>query len=101
MSDGDGEIAIGLDAFHEADRQRAVNDKTAYPLFAVDDELKVASRTCMALPITIAYRGHVRGMSPGQTYRFRLIRPAEKKPVEPSPGAPLPAAQSPFPEVKK
>ena len=64
------------------------------------DELEVASRTCMALPITIAYRGHVRGMSPGQTYRFRLIRPAQKKPVEPSPGAPLPSAPSPDQEVK-
>ncbi|MFY0614997.1 MAG: glycoside hydrolase family 65 protein [Hyphomicrobiaceae bacterium] len=57
-------------------------------------ELEVASRQCMAQPITIAYRGHVRGMSPGQTYRFRLIRPAEKKPMEPSPGGPLSAAMS-------
>ena len=56
------------------------------------DELEVASRPCMAQPITIAYRSHVRGMSPGQTYRFRLIRPAEKKkPVESSPGALLSA----------
>ena len=58
------------------------------------DELEVASRQCMAQPIPIAYRGHVRGMSPGQTYRFQLIRPVEKKPMEPLPGAPLPAPQS-------
>ena len=63
------------------------------------DELEVASRRCTAQPITIAYRGHVRGMSPGQTYRFRLIRPAEKKPLESSPGAQLSAAPSSDQEI--
>jgi alpha,alpha-trehalase len=58
------------------------------------EELEVASRSCTAQPITIAYRGRVRGMSPGQTYRFRLIRPAGKKPVESSPGAGLAATPS-------
>ena len=35
-----------------------------------------ASRAAAA-PITIAYRGHVRKMSPGQSYGFRLVRPVE------------------------
>jgi alpha,alpha-trehalase len=43
--------------------------------------LTVSSRRCTASPITIAYRGHVRAISPGQTYEFRLIRPPEKPPI--------------------
>ncbi|MGI9328541.1 MAG: glycosyl hydrolase family 65 protein, partial [Pseudomonadales bacterium] len=42
-------------------------------------DLTVSSRRCTAPPVTIAYRGHVRKISPGQTYTFRLIR-AVKKP---------------------
>ena len=44
-------------------------------------ELSVSSRCCTAAPITIAYRGHVRGISPGQTYRFLLVSQPEKEPL--------------------
>jgi len=37
------------------------------------DYLHVASRPFTAYPITIAYRGHVREISPGQSYEFRLV----------------------------
>jgi alpha,alpha-trehalase len=39
------------------------------------DTLEVASRTCSAAPILISYRNHIRRMSPGQTFRFRLLHP--------------------------
>ena len=39
------------------------------------DTLKVSSRPFTAYPITIAYRGHVREVSPGQSYAFRLVPP--------------------------
>jgi alpha,alpha-trehalase len=42
----------------------------------VDHEsLRVSSRRLTAAPITVAYRGHTREMSPGETFSFRLIRP--------------------------
>jgi alpha,alpha-trehalase len=42
----------------------------------VDHEmLRVTSRPFSAAPVTIAYRGHFREMSPGQSCEFRLIRP--------------------------
>ncbi len=37
------------------------------------ESLVVSSRPFTALPVTIAYRGHVREIGPGQSYRFRLI----------------------------
>jgi alpha,alpha-trehalase len=37
------------------------------------DRLIVASRTFTAQPVTIAYRGHVREISPGQRFAFTLI----------------------------
>jgi alpha,alpha-trehalase len=37
------------------------------------DRLRVSSRPFTAYPITIAYRGHVRKISPGQRYEFRLV----------------------------
>ncbi len=37
------------------------------------DKLFVASRPFTAYPITIAYRGQVRDISPGQRYEFRLV----------------------------
>lgn len=40
--------------------------------------LTVASQQTMALPITIAYRGHYRKMAPGERYTFRLIKPEER-----------------------
>lgn len=43
-----------------------------------EKNLTVSSRHCTAPPITIAYRGHVRKISPGQSFTFRLIRPVEK-----------------------
>ena len=38
------------------------------------DKLKVSSRLFTAYPITIAYRGRVREISPGQSFEFLLIR---------------------------
>ncbi|MFW5678469.1 MAG: glycoside hydrolase family 65 protein [Rhodosalinus sp.] len=37
------------------------------------DELKIASRPMTAHPVTIAYRGRGREVSPGQSFSFRLI----------------------------
>lgn len=42
------------------------------------DCLRVSSRPFTAYPITIAYRGHVREISPGQHYEFRLV-PRKKR----------------------
>lgn len=43
------------------------------------DRLKISSRPFTAYPITIAYRGHVREISPGQTFEFRLIPPHPRR----------------------
>jgi len=41
----------------------------------------VSSRPFTAAPVTIAYRGHFRDISPGQTHTFRLVKPgAERAP---------------------
>ena len=40
----------------------------------------------MALPITIAYRGQHRDLSPGDRYEFRLLTPKERARAEPSVG---------------
>ena len=37
--------------------------------------LEITSRRFTAAPITVAYRGRFREMSPGASYSFRLIRP--------------------------
>ena len=43
----------------------------------VDREvLRITSRQFTAAPITVAYRGEFREMSPGDSYSFRLIHPA-------------------------
>ena len=42
------------------------------------DSLRVTSRPFTAYPITIAYRGHVREVSPGQRYEFRLVPHKER-----------------------
>jgi hypothetical protein len=47
-------------------RTQAIHDA------ATHDKLCVSSRPFTAHPITIAYRGHVREISPGQRYEFRL-----------------------------
>jgi alpha,alpha-trehalase len=39
------------------------------------ERLRVTSHPFTALPVTIAYRGHVREMSPGQSYTFKLVKP--------------------------
>jgi alpha,alpha-trehalase len=46
------------------------------------EELVITSRSVTASPITIAYRGQSRQMSPGQTYRFRLIKRFPREPAE-------------------
>jgi alpha,alpha-trehalase len=52
----------------------------------IDHEmLRVSSRPFTAAPVTIAYRGHFRNISPGQSYEFRLITPrAERTPCAPA-----------------
>jgi len=42
------------------------------------DLLRVSSRPFTAYPITISYRGHVREISPGQRYEFRLVPRKER-----------------------
>lgn len=42
------------------------------------DRLQISSRRLTAEPITIAYRGRFRCVSPGSCYEFRLIRPEER-----------------------
>lgn len=42
------------------------------------DKLRVSSRPSTAFPITIAYRGHFRDLSPGSRYEFRLLTPEER-----------------------
>jgi hypothetical protein len=37
--------------------------------------LRVSIRPFTALPVMIAYRGHFREISPGQSYEIRLIEP--------------------------
>jgi alpha,alpha-trehalase len=49
------------------------------------DCLEISSRPFTAYPITIAYRGHVREISPGQTFTFRLIPPRPAAVHEPKP----------------
>jgi len=42
------------------------------------DALRISSRPQPAAPITIAYRGHFRDVTPGDTYEFRLLKPEER-----------------------
>ena len=35
--------------------------------------MTVSSRVMTALPVTIAYRGHTRAISPGQSFSFNLV----------------------------
>ena len=46
------------------------------------DCLSISSRPFTAYPITIAYRGHVREISPGQHYEFRLVSRKARDRVE-------------------
>jgi len=43
------------------------------------ETLTVESRSMTAQPVTIAYRGHVREISPGQRFTFKLVREAERR----------------------
>jgi alpha,alpha-trehalase len=46
----------------------------------IDQEtLRVSSRPVAAAPVTIAYRGHFRDISPGRSYAFRLVKPREER----------------------
>jgi trehalose/maltose hydrolase-like predicted phosphorylase len=46
----------------------------------IDQEtLRVSSRPFAAAPVTIAYRGHFRDISPGQSYAFRLVKSREER----------------------
>jgi len=44
--------------------------------------LTVSSRVMTASPVVIAYRGHAREISPGQSFTFELVR--EVKPDRPA-----------------
>jgi trehalose/maltose hydrolase-like predicted phosphorylase len=46
------------------------------------ENLCVSSRPFTASPVMIAYRGHVREISPGQRYQFRLISRKERDRIE-------------------
>jgi alpha,alpha-trehalase len=64
------------------------------------DQLTVNSRPFTANPITIAYRGHFRDVAPGDTYRFRLLKPDERhrdenRDAPPPPSQPLHAGKLP------
>ncbi len=51
-------------------------------VLATHEHLRIASRPMSAAPVTIAYRGRTREMSPGQSFEFRLVsaqpRPADR-----------------------
>jgi len=47
-------------------------------LEVTQDLLRISSRPFTAYPITISYRGHVREISPGQRYEFRLVPRMER-----------------------
>ena len=52
----------------------------------VDHErLEVSSRKFAAAPVRIAYRGHIREISPGGSCSFRLLRPHADQRAEPRP----------------
>jgi trehalose/maltose hydrolase-like predicted phosphorylase len=42
------------------------------------DVLKICSRAIAANPITVAYRGRFRDVAPGDSYKFRLLKPEER-----------------------
>ncbi|MFU8833568.1 MAG: glycosyl hydrolase family 65 protein, partial [Wenzhouxiangella sp.] len=42
------------------------------------DMLRIRSAPCTTTPVTIAYRGHYRDLSPGETCAFRLLKPGER-----------------------
>ena len=48
-------------------------------LEATHDSLCVSSASFTAHPITIAYRGHVREIGPGQRYEFRIVPRKERE----------------------
>jgi alpha,alpha-trehalase len=43
------------------------------------ETLSIASRSFTGLPITIAYRGHYRELSPGERYKFTLLTSEERE----------------------
>jgi alpha,alpha-trehalase len=42
------------------------------------DTLRIGSRSFSSVPIKVAYRGHYRDLTPGETCLFRLIKPEER-----------------------
>ncbi|HKK50195.1 MAG TPA: glycosyl hydrolase family 65 protein, partial [Myxococcota bacterium] len=60
--------------------------------------LTISSRPFAALPITVAYRGHFRDLSPGDRCCFRLLKPEERyrpdEPRDPSSGGPADASST-------
>lgn len=56
--------------------------------------LRIESLSSAADPVTIAYRGHVRQVRPGEVYEFRLLQPAERRRCKPGGGAGEDAAET-------
>jgi alpha,alpha-trehalase len=55
------------------------------------DQLRVSSHPFAAMPVTIAYRGHVREISPGMSHTFRLVKPpGGRSPCDAEPPCPGP-----------
>jgi alpha,alpha-trehalase len=42
------------------------------------DTLQLSSLSFTAVPVKVAYRGHYRDLAPGETCRFRLLKPADR-----------------------
>ena len=42
------------------------------------DTLQISSLSFTAAPVKVAYRGHYRDLAPGETCRFRLLRPGDR-----------------------
>jgi alpha,alpha-trehalase len=50
-------------------------------VFVNHDVIEISSRSLTAYPVTIAYRGHVREISPGQKVSFHLVAPRQRPEV--------------------
>ena len=45
---------------------------------ATREVLRISSQLVTTSPITIAYRGHIRDVAPGQSFEFELLKPEER-----------------------
>jgi alpha,alpha-trehalase len=70
----DPSLPDGLNAIRTTVRYR----RQVLDIEVTHDVLRIFSQPVTAWPITVAYRGHVRDVSPGGTYEFRLLKPEER-----------------------